>query len=319
MGSYEGLEQKIVPRENFPLHLVASGKLNMKGHLLQRLQTVLKIPWGFLQSLIILFKLKPIYVIGVGGYASGPFVLMATLVGIPCGIWEANAHPGMANRLLSRFVKNCFLFFGEAKKYLVHSSPMVLGMPLRDEMDAVATELQTQEKKLTLQPLRILCTGGSQGARAINFILSDLLLAHPEWNGLSQVVHQTGSLDYAAMLEKYKSCEVKVEVFEFIYNMPDYYKWSDLLICRGGASTIAEASAFATPPIVIPLPLADAHQQKNAESLVAKNAGIMILQKNLTVESLFQAIEDLRKSPDKIRKMSTELQRNYIPHGLNKS
>lgn len=315
VGSYEGLENKIVPREKFPLHFVASGKLNMKGHLFQRIKTILKIPWGFVQSIFILLKLKPVYVIGVGGYASGPFVLIATLMGIPCGIWEANAHPGMANRWLSRFVKNCFLVFEEAKHYLSHNSPLVLGMPLREEMDLVATELKSKEKKLSLTPLRILCFGGSQGARAINNALSDVLLAHPEWEGHVEVVHQTGSLDFKAITEKYQNCKVKVQIFEFIYNMPEYYQWADLLICRGGASTIAEASAFATPPIVIPLPLADAHQQKNAESLVAKSAGVMILQKDLTPETLFQKIEELRTSPEKIRSMSKHLQSNYIPHG----
>lgn len=315
VGSYEGLERKIVPREKFPLHLVASGKLNMKGHFFQRIKTVFKIPWGFVQSILILIKLKPIYVLGVGGYASGPFVLMATMMGIPCGIWEANAHPGMANRMLSRFVKNCFLVFEEAKKYLKHDSPLVLGMPLREEMDLVAAKLKTQEKKLTLNPLRILCFGGSQGARAINNVLCETLTQHPEWVGLVEVVHQTGSLDYSSMTEKYKSCSLKVEIFEFIYNMPDYYQWADILICRGGASTIAEASAFATPPVVIPLPLADAHQQKNAESLVTKNAGVMILQKNLNADSLYLAIEELRKSPEKIRQMSQNLQSNYIAEG----
>lgn len=306
VGTALGLESKIVPREGFPLHLIESGKLNVKSPA-QKMKTLLKIPVGLWQSFRLLGQLKPLYVIGVGGYASGPFVLAASLIGFNTAIWEPNAMPGMANRLLSRFVDKCFVVFKEAVGHLKNSQIIQAGMPVREEIETAVPEARHDSN------FHLLSFGGSQGARAINNCLSEALLAGGDWVQNLSVVHQLGALDFAAVSEKYKKAPCKVQPFEFIYDMPTYYKWADIIICRGGASSIAEAAAFGIIPIIIPLPAADDHQQKNAESLVVKNAGRMILQKDLTPERLISEVQSLRQDKALRDQMVRNIKEFYIP------
>lgn len=306
VGTSAGLESKIVPREGFSLHLIESGKLNVKSPL-QKIKTLLKIPKGFWQSIRLLGQLKPLYVIGVGGYASGPFVLAASLIGFNTAIWEPNAMPGMANRLLARFVDKCFVVFNEAKKHLKNDEVIQTGMPVREEIENAVHESRKDEK------FHLLAFGGSQGARAINNCLSDAILAGGSWVQDLSVVHQLGSLDFAAVSMKYEKAPCEVQSKEFIFDMPKYYQWADIIVSRGGASSIAEAAAFGIIPIIIPLPAADNHQQKNAESLVQKNAGRMILQKDLTPERLISEVQFLRSDKALREEMVRNIKDFYIP------
>lgn len=306
VGTATGLESKIVPREGFPLHLIESGKLNVSSPL-QKLKTLLKIPLGLLQSFRLLGRLKPLYVIGVGGYASGPFVLAASIIGFNTAIWEPNAMPGMANRLLSRFVDKCFVVFAEAKGHLKNDQIIQTGMPVRAEIESSAHEVHKDEK------FHLLAFGGSQGSRAINNCLSDAIMSGDSWVKDLSVVHQLGSLDYATISAKYQGAPCEVNFHEFIFDMPKYYQWADIIISRGGASSIAEAAAFGIIPIIIPLPAADNHQQKNAESLVAQNAGRMILQKDLTPERLISEVQSLRHDKALREQMVRNIKSYYIP------
>ncbi|MNJ99780.1 UDP-N-acetylglucosamine transferase [compost metagenome] len=310
VGTSQGLETKIVPREGFPLHLIESGKLNVKSPM-QRVKTLARMPLGLIQSMRLLWQLKPLYVIGVGGYASGPFVLAASIIGFNTAIWEPNAMPGMANRLLSRFVDKCFVVFGEARKYLKNKNVIQAGMPIREEIENATRETSDDGK------FHLLSFGGSQGARAINYCLSDAILQGGEWVQDLSVVHQLGPLDMSTVSKKYESSPCEVQPFEFIYDMAKYYKWADIIVCRGGASSIAEAAAFGIIPIVIPLPAADNHQQKNAESLVERNAGRMIIQKDLTPERLISEIQSLRTDKNLRAEMVRNIKAFYIPQAAN--
>lgn len=305
VGTAHGMESKIIPREGFELHLIESGKLNISG-VFQRIKTLFKLPVGIIQSLRLLWDLKPIYVIGVGGYASGPMVLAASLVGISTAVWEPNAMPGMANRLLSRFVDKCFVVFEDAKRFLKNDDVIVAGMPVREEIENAA-KLNHGDSGFHL-----LSFGGSQGSRVINNALQAAILSGGSWVEDLKVVHQTGALDFKAVSEKYLGCEVSVEVKEFIFDMPKYYQWADIIVCRGGASSLAEAAAFGIIPIIIPLPAADNHQQRNAESLLAKNAGCMILQADLTPERLIQDVQKLRQNKELREQMVRNIKAFYI-------
>lgn len=306
VGTAQGLETKIVPREGFPLHLIESGKLNVSSPL-QKIKTLLKIPVGLWQSVRLLGQLKPLYVIGVGGYASGPFVLAASIIGFNTAIWEPNAMPGMANRLLSRFVDKCFVVFGEAKKYLKNSQVIQTGMPVREEIENAVRAQRNDEE------FHLLSFGGSQGSRVINYCLNEAVMSGGEWvKGLS-VVHQLGKWDFETVSAKYKGAPCEVQPYEFIYDMPKYYQWADIIVSRGGASSIAEAAAFGIIPIIIPLPAADNHQQKNAESLVAKNAGRMILQNELTPARLISEVQTLRNDKALREQMVQNIKSFYIP------
>ncbi|MGZ3768980.1 MAG: undecaprenyldiphospho-muramoylpentapeptide beta-N-acetylglucosaminyltransferase [Bdellovibrio sp.] len=306
VGTSNGLETKIVPREGFPLHLIESGKLNVKSPV-QKIKTLLKIPRGFWQSIRLLSQLKPLYVIGVGGYASGPFVLAASLIGFNTAIWEPNAMPGMANRLLARFVDKCFVVFDEAKRFLKNEEVIKTGIPVREEIENAVHEIQKDGK------FHLLAFGGSQGSRAINNCLSDAILKGGTWVSDLSVVHQLGSADFASVSVKYEKAPCEVQPKEFIFDMPKYYQWADIIVSRGGASSIAEAAAFGIIPIIVPLPAADNHQQKNAESLVAKNAGKMILQKDLTPERLISEVQSLRSDKALREEMVRNIKEFYIP------
>lgn len=290
VGTKEGLETKIIPREKFPLHLIFGGKLNFAGNPLLKIKTLIKLPLGFLQSAKLILKYKPVLVLGVGGYASGPFVLTAALLGYKTAIWEPNALPGMANRLLSRFVKKCFVVFEESKSLLNNSNVIVAGMPIRAEIEILSKPQGAKSE------FHILHYGGSQGSRIIGRTLCAAIQSKELWPQGIRVVHQTGSIDHADFISRYAGFENQVEIQEFIFDMPKYYQWADLVICRGGASTLNEIAAFGLPAIVIPLPAADGHQEKNAEILVSAGAARMILQKDLSKERLIEEINFLRNN-----------------------
>jgi undecaprenyldiphospho-muramoylpentapeptide beta-N-acetylglucosaminyltransferase len=306
VGTAHGLEKKIIPREGFKLHLIESGKLNVSSPL-QKLKTLARIPVGLWQSVRLLWQIKPLYVIGVGGYASGPFVLAASIIGFNTAIWEPNAMPGMANRMLSRFVDKCFVVFAEAKKYLKNENIAAIGMPVRAEIENGVHIKHSDEN------FRVLVFGGSQGSRIINNCMSDAVMAGGEWTRGLSVTHQLGSADYERVSQKYQGAPCPVDAHEFIYDMAKYYQWADIVVCRGGASSLAEAAAFGLIPIVVPLPAADDHQQKNAESLVARNAGRMILQKDLTPERLINEIQSLRADKALREEMVRNIKSFYIP------
>jgi len=304
VGTAEGLESKIMKRENLALDLIYSGKLNFSGNPLKKLKTLLKMPVGFVQSIRLILKYKPAFVLGVGGYASAPFVLMACLLGRKCAIWEPNAHPGMANRLLSKLVPKAYLVFDASKSYLTSKNNEVFGMPLREEIEM----FQNEERSKHSEKLTILCFGGSQGSLFLNEQMSNFVLNNPSLHEKIHVIHQTGSLDIANMKAKYQGVNC-VEVHEFIYDMPQQYRRADIQFCRGGASTIAEASAFGVVPLIVPLPAADDHQLRNAEVVVANKAGFLFDQKSFDPAKFKATIELMLENPDQRKAMAAELRR----------
>lgn len=309
VGTSEGLETKILPREGFNLKLIAGGKLNFAGNPLKKIQTLLKLPLGFFQSVGILASVKPIAVLGVGGYASGPFLLAAALMGKKTAIWEPNAMPGMANRWLSRFVDRCFLVFEESKYHLKNKNVHLMGMPVRAEMEQADGERPARRDG----PFHLLHFGGSQGSRAIGRTLCEAIHQRGPWTQNLRVVHQTGAIDFKDFQERYKEYGDVVEMHEFLFDMPKYYQWADVVLCRGGASTITEIAAFGLPAVIVPLPAADGHQEKNGELLVKQNAARMILQKDLNAQRLIEEIESLRQHPDQIELMRKNVRQFHRP------
>lgn len=314
VGTIAGLENKIVPREGFPLHHINIGKLNHAGGWINKIKTVIGMPKAFVQSIALLMELKPQAILGVGGYASGPFVLVASLMGFKTAIWEPNAFPGMTNRWLSRFVGRSFVVFDEATKFLHSDDISQVGIPIRKEVEA----LSSNEFQKDTDEFHILITGGSQGARAINFAVRDAVVAGGEWLRGVKIVHQTGPLDFAAVAAAYEG-KSEATAHEYLYQMEQNYKWADLIICRAGASTVAEVAAAGKPAIFIPLPwAADDHQRKNAESLANNQAATMILQKDLTVEFLIQKIQELKKDTQGRQEMRKNLAKFHRPQAAEK-
>ncbi len=316
IGTPLGLENQIIPREGFKLHLLKVGQLNYSGSVFSKLKTIFMLPFAFLKSLALLWELKPQFVLGVGGYASGPMVLTARICGFRAAIWEPNAIPGMTNRWLSRFVKKAYVVFDEAMTYLKSQQIEKVGLPVRESIEEIS---QNQNKSVTQRSdLNILIFGGSQGARAINNIVRDAVQKKHWLNGV-KIIHQTGKNDFQSICEFYKNQYPQVECVEYLHDIEKKYQWADLIICRSGASTVAEIAAAAKPAIFIPLPTAaDNHQQKNAESLINMNAAKMILQKDLTVESFIETIEHYKNHKDELILMTKELHHFYQPKAAEK-
>lgn len=306
VGTPEGLESKILPREGFPLELIQVGKLNHGGGIFGKILTVVKIPVSFWQSYRILKKYEPQAVLGVGGYASGPFVLIASLMGYPTALWEANAHPGMTNRWLSHFVRKAYLVFDEARKSLSAKKFELVGLPVR-------SEIENPPSFQTSSEFRILVFGGSQGARALNRVVSEAVAQGGPWLENVKITHQTGKNDFPEIQKAYEG-KKSVEAFEFLYDMHDQYSRADLVICRAGAGTVTELAACGRVSILVPLPTAaDNHQQKNAELLVKHDAGVMILQKDLTALKLIEEIQKLKADPARCQQISKNIKSLFLP------
>ena len=297
VGTARGLENKIVPREGFILELIAVTAL--KGvSIAKRTKSLLMLPKSFFAVRSLIHKHQPEVVIGVGGYASGPMVLIAALMGVPTLIAEQNALPGFTNRMLSRFVKAAAVSFAEAKSFFGNKAE-ITGNPVRAEFFAIAPRPAGVIKNIVI-------TGGSQGARAINNAMVEalpILEAHQE---KLSIVHQTGELDFEKIKAAYAKSPMKAEVKPFIEKIVDEFANADLVISRAGATTVAELAAAGRPALMIPFPLAaDDHQRKNAEAVERAGAGRMILQSELNGERLAKELLALITDAEKLAAMST--------------
>lgn len=311
VGTAYGLENKIIPAKGFKLHHLPIGRLNSNVPIRERLKTLFLLPFALKKSFFILREVKPDFVLGVGGHASGPLLLIAALFGYRTAIWEPNAMPGMANRWLSKFVADCWVVFDEAKPFLKSSRLHQAGMPVRQEIEDMK-----MPDRLPDREFRILVFGGSQGARGINNTVLEMIEQNGEWLDGVEFVHQTGSVDFARINEGYAALSqpAMVDVREYLHDMGEQYARADLVICRSGTGTLSELAACGKAAILIPLPTAsDDHQRKNAESLVEKGAAVMILQKDLTVERLRSAIQALRLKPEHLRQMGQTIRGFHHP------
>ena len=307
VGAKGGLEEKIVPREGFPLHTVQIGKLHRSAGIASRLKTMLQLPFALASSALMLMRLKPVAVLGVGGYASGPIVFMASLLGFRSLIWEPNAFPGMANRWLARLVSECLLVFSEAGRYLKARRMTPVGLPVRPVM--------VPRARPEGKPLRVLVFGGSQGARAINEVVSTSVGSGGPWLEGVEIVHQTGPADFSRVSALYASAPSGVRAFEYLHDMDERYAWADLVICRAGASTVAEIGACRKAAVFVPLPsAADDHQRKNAEVLVRGGAAEMIMQKDFVPDAFKALIEKFRDDRSLLKNLETNVARFAFPN-----
>lgn len=320
VGAEGGLEEKIVPREGFPLHTVPIGKLHHSAGLFVRLKTVLKMPLAFFAAVRILRELKPVAVLGVGGFASGPILFAAALFRYRCLIWEPNAYPGLANRWLSRTVNECLLVFEEAGRYLHAQKTTRAGLPVRSTM--VPVERVTTDE--SARPLRVLVFGGSQGARFINYLIADVMKTSEGWLPNIELVHQTGPHDYKSIKDIYGDAPAEIQVYEYLHDMDQRYAWADLVICRAGASTVAEICACQKAAIFIPLPTAaDDHQRKNAEVLVKARAAVLVPQKDergdvLTASKFRETLVSFRDDRSRLQLLEKNVKNFQFPNAAEK-
>lgn len=294
VGTPHGLENKILRPKGYPILHLKVGRLNKNVSRMERIKTFMQLPLSFVTSWKLLRQYKPKAVIGIGGHASGPMLLMASFLGIPSVIWEPNAMPGMANRVLGRYVDLACIVFDETKSHMRANRFFQVGLPLRREIEQITNG--TQEKN-PAHPFRVLIFGGSQGARGINKITVEFIKANPQWLEENELLHQTGASDIDMIRESYGDLvkHKNLRVVPYIEDMPTVYQWADVVVSRSGAGTLAELAALGKPSVLVPFPFAsDNHQQKNAEAFVSENGALMILQKDLTLDNFRGTLQKLK-------------------------
>ena len=294
IGTARGIENRLVPAAGFPLQLVRVGALKNVS-LTTRLKTAFDLPRAVWDAGRMLNEFAPDVVIGVGGYASGPAMLAAVVKHIPTLAFEPNVVPGFANRVVARFVSAAAVHFEETAKYFRRSE--VTGVPVRQAFFEIAPKHGGTPT--------VLVFGGSQGAHAINdAMIRCLSVLRKEAPGI-HIIHQTGERDYNDALAAYRNLGESAEVSKFIEDMPAAFARADLVVCRSGASTVAEITAAGKPAIFVPFPrAADDHQRINAEALAREGAAVVVEESRLQGVWLAETIAALLQDPHRLQQMS---------------
>jgi UDP-N-acetylglucosamine--N-acetylmuramyl-(pentapeptide) pyrophosphoryl-undecaprenol N-acetylglucosamine transferase len=305
VGTQRGIESKLVPAAGLPLETLRVAGLKGIGGM-KFLRNVAMLAPGFWDAAQILRRHRVAAAFGVGGYAAGPMMLVAALRGIPTVIFEPNAEPGFTNRVLARMAKRVATAY-EAPAKLWGRKAVLTGCPVRREFFECAPPVLHR-------PLRLLITGGSQGALPINRTVVDALdLLAPRRNELA-IVHQTGQRDYDAVRTAYARREIKSEVVPFLLDMPKRFAHADLIVCRAGAITTAEIAAAGRAAIFIPFGAStDSHQLRNAQEMVRSGAGRLIPEPELTPQRLANEVFSLLDQPGQIMELSENARRLARP------
>lgn len=300
VGTNRGIEKRILGNLGFSLQTIDVEGIKGRGWMKSG-DALFLLPRALIQSLRMIREFSPDLVIGVGGYASGPVVLAARLCGIRTAIAEQNALPGLTNRILGMMVDRVFVSFKETARWFNARKVMALGNPIRGGFAAILKRPRDPHRPFTL-----LVFGGSQGAHAINLAMLEALNDLGPLKGHLRILHQTGIADRDAVTRAYEAKGMTAEVMTFIADMASAYQSADLLICRAGATSIAEITAAGKASILIPFPAAVGdHQTKNAEVLVQIGAAEMIPEKQLTGARLAAAIRRYFESPELLLEMES--------------
>jgi len=295
VGTEQGIEFRVLPKEGFRLETLSVK--GMKGRGARGiLDALYGVPASIFRSLTIIKQFRPDCAIGLGGYASGPFLLAARLKGIRCAIMEQNLRPGFTNKILARWVDRVFTTYSESAGYFPGARVTETGNPVRWQK---LPELRKRDK------FSLLVFGGSAGARRINFAVVEALKLLNDLTAELFVTHQTGRLDFAAIKEAYAALTFEADVTPFIDQMDKAYAQADLVLCRAGATTVAELTAFGKAAILVPYPYATYnHQRGNAQALQERGAAEMILDQELNGEILATKIRNYVSDQGRLQAMA---------------
>ena len=303
VGAEEALDRDIIVREGFAFRSISVLPLERRVSL-QLLKFLIKFIMGFFQSFPILFDFKPHLIVGTGGYSSAPVGLAAYLLHIPLLIHEQNLCPGLTNRFLSCFAREIDITFPKSKEHFKKRKVRVTGNPIREEILNLNKERALKNLKLRPRRFNLLVFGGSQGAKAINYCLAQILKKGLlEGKGL-QIILLSGFFDFEYLIQAAKSSKIPLLIKPFLHNMADAYGAADLVVSRAGATTLAELTACSLPAILIPYPHATRrHQEYNARFLAKEGAVMIILENDLSPERLADSILRLMADRERLKRM----------------
>jgi UDP-N-acetylglucosamine--N-acetylmuramyl-(pentapeptide) pyrophosphoryl-undecaprenol N-acetylglucosamine transferase len=327
VGTEKGLEKTIVPKAGFPLEFISVGGLKGKGGM-DLLRNVARLPLGFIQAWQLLTKHRPHVVLGVGGYSSGPVLLMAAVRRIPTIIHEANAFPGLTNRLLAKFVRAVAVAFQDALPRLKRPDGVVTGNPIRKEFfdlgDRVAAgpsaRALTGQGPASTQKQRLLIFGGSQGSRILNDSMTGALLFLARLKDRLNIVHQTGPNELAKVKEAYRtSAFPDARVVPYLDPMADEIAAADLVVSRAGAMTIGELSAIGRAAILVPFAAAtNNHQELNARVVERAGGAVVVTEAELSPERLGLAVAEIINDPERAGRMGQSSRTLATPEATKK-
>jgi len=304
VGTQAGIEARVQEREQLDVRYISVSGLKGKS-LPTRMWSMARLPMALAQSMGILGRVKPNVVVGVGGYASGPVLLAAWMMGIPSAVMEQNSVPGYTNSVLARFVDRVFVGFpGTEEQFPAHRA-IYTGNPIRP---AVAERLTRAKEKAEDDSFRLLVFGGSQGAHHINTAMPAAVQdLDPDLIRRLDVVHQTGETDLDDVRHAYEEGRhaVRADVVPFISDMASAYARADLVVCRAGAMTVAELTVCRLPSILVPFPYAIYnHQELNARTLSDRGAATLVLDAELDGPRLAEEIQTLAGDPEALERMA---------------
>ena len=302
-GTARGIESRVLPREGFALDLIRSGGLKGRS-IVGRAQGAILVPVSLIDAWHIVTRRRPHVVVGVGGYSSGPVVLIAAVRGVATMLLEQNAVPGLTNRLLAPFVRAAAVAFAPTAGFFGRKA-FVSGNPVRREFINPSGRQVSPAAADERKGAAILVFGGSQGAHAINMAMVDAAPRLAASRVPLRITHQTGERDLETVRAEYLRAGLDAMVEPFLYDMGRQIALADVIVCRAGATTLAEITSAAKAAVLVPLPTAtDDHQRKNAEALASAGAAEVLLQSDATGATLADRILALVTDGDRRRRLA---------------
>jgi len=299
VGTAAGIESRVVPREGFTLEVIRSAGLKGKS-LASVARGMSLLPASAIDAWRVISRHRPSVVLGVGGYSSGPVVALATVRGVPTLLMEQNAVPGLTNRLLSSLVSAAAVTYSESVSFFGRKA-FVSGNPVRPEFFEDAYEQPSSPPGAA----RVLVFGGSQGAHAINMAMVEAAARLAAATPAVAITHQTGERDLEVVRDGYRRVGLEARVEPFLFAMDREMKSADVVVCRSGATTLAELTAARRASILVPFPAAtDDHQRRNAEALVKQGAARMVEQRELNGDRLSAEILALIADAEQRRRIA---------------
>jgi len=292
------LEQSILSKKGFELKQIRVEGFKQRG-VFNQVKALLKIPPGIFQSIRIIKKFRPDLVIGVGSYAAGPVAAAAWLLGVKIVLHEQNILPGLTNRMLAGIADRIYVSFKNPPAFFSPAKTRITGNPVRSEILHSASPGRGKKQAFT-----VLIIGGSQGAHSINMAITDALQHIPDRDRFF-FIHQTGAKDLDKVTQAYRENRMSGKVRAFFSDMAQPYSLADLIVCRAGATTVAEVTALGKAVIFIPFPFAaDNHQVLNARILSDGGAAETILENDLNGRLLAQRIRYYEEHPRQLAGMA---------------
>jgi UDP-N-acetylglucosamine--N-acetylmuramyl-(pentapeptide) pyrophosphoryl-undecaprenol N-acetylglucosamine transferase len=297
LGTQRGIESRLVPAAGIDISYLSISGVRGKG-LAGWLSAPFKLAKAFMESASVLKAIKPVCVLGMGGFAAAPGGVAAWWLKIPLVIHEQNAVAGSTNSLLAPLAKRVLQAFAGAFKG--RDKGQVVGNPIREAIELVREQ---REHSAESETKHVLVLGGSQGALALNGIVPGALKELSSEFSL-KIRHQAGEKGVNAVREHYQGL-ADAEAFAFIDDMAAAYAWADVVICRSGALTVSELAAAGLPAVLVPFPHAiDDHQTANANILVKAGAALLMPQEEMSERTLGRVLGGLFRTPGKLSKMS---------------